>query len=217
MATKSSNSKGSKKTSSKKSQRSHKAVTTADGQPTLQGAVAGNPNPGNPKVGDSNYRTAKEDRFSTGHDPTSDGTHAGQGAPKPASKKKTDSKKAKASGPGGQVKMGDMVAFITGGRVPGKVRPAVVIRTTDPEAVNADEGRIDVTVFPDAGKYPNNDHLGNIHFREGIRYSENLENDTWHFREDTNSLLDKKEKSEAQAVEDAQSQIDANRRKVGGG
>jgi hypothetical protein len=202
--------KSSKKSSKKRSSKSHKAITTADNQPSISGALAGHPGPG-PKVGDSAYKTPREDLHSTGREyPTGDGTNAGAGAPQKLGKK--DGNKATSSASGGP-EIGDIVIYVTDGRVPGKLRPAIVQRQIDTEAENADEMRIDVTVFPDAGKYPNNDHLGNVHFAEGVRYSENLEPRTWHKKGDSVSLLDKKEKSEATQIEQEQEKIDAPRRK----
>lgn len=212
-ATAAKSAKGSgKKNASKKS----KGAKKAEAKPTTKYAgnsdlLAGTPGPG-PKVGDSAYTDPETDRRSTGREaPLSDGLSAG---PKPPTEKGGDSK---ARAIAGKVKMGDIVAFITGGRNPGKVRPAIVIREVDPELENSDENRIDLSVFPDAGRYPNNDHLPNPCYREGIRYSEGLEHDTWHFREDTDKLLKEKLEGERGQIEAEQEQANDNRRSVAKG
>lgn len=160
--------------------------------------LTGTPGRG-PKVGDSAHQSATEDHFSKGRTTSdSDGTNAGSAAVTGDGKGKK-----KLSGPAGKVKMGMIVGFVITGRNPGKFRPAIVLRPTDPQLENADLAPIDISVFPDAGKFPNNDHLGNINFREGVLYNADGADGTWHFVEETDAVLARKEKlvNEARAQE----------------
>lgn len=157
--------------------------------------LAGTPGPG-PKIGDSSYESPQDDAKSRGV-PTSDsdGTKAAS-RPRRAGGKK----RAKASGIQ-KAQISDAVVWVTDGRNPGKCRPALVMRTTDPESANAERSPIDLVAFPDSGKFPNNDHLGAVAHREGVLYSENLEPGTWHWPEDSENLLAKKAKSDTLALD----------------
>lgn len=151
--------------------------------------LAGTPGPG-PKVGDSAFQSPVEDHVSKGRPVSdSDGTNAGSLAPTGEKKAKTGSiQKTFTAMP---------VVYMTHGRNPGKARPALVMRPTDPNLENAERSPIDLVAFPDSGKYPNNDHLPQVVHAEGVFYDEGLMPGTWHKPEDTDALLLKKEKSEA--------------------
>lgn len=166
-------------------------------------SASGKPGPG-PKVGDSAFMTAQEDHTSQGV-PTS--TSDGTGAPEviepnddTLGKKGKGAKKAPLPSivP---VKMGDIVGFVTSGRVPGKFRPAIVIRATNPDGPNAEHSPIDLTAFPDSGKFPNNDHLGNVHFREGVIYDPEGGDGTWHKLDETDAIIAKLEESDKTTIE----------------
>lgn len=172
------------------------SLTSATGV-TAETALSGKPGPG-PKVGDSAFQTASEDHLSRGT-PTS--TSDGTGAPPDTIGASEGEKAKKPTGKQTKVKMGDIVGFVTSGRVPGKIRPAIVVRPSNPEGPNADRCPIDITVFPDSGKFPNNDHLGNVHFREGVLYDENGADGTWHLIDDSDDVIETLEESDATQIE----------------
>jgi len=163
-----------------------------------------------PRVGDSAHMTAQQDSVSQGTpNPRSDGTGV---APDLVDRQQKSDGGAKGK-KGPKVKMGDIVGFVTSGRTNGKFRPAIVIRTTDPEAENADRFPIDLTCFPDAGRYPNNDHLGNVHFREGVLYDQDGADGTWHLLDESEDVLEKVMKRDEESDESSASAKTASKKK----
>lgn len=209
-------SKATKKTASKGAITAPEAGKDNAPRPDVnQNDLAGSEVGPGPRVGASAFQSTAEDHVTKGRPQTdSDGTNAGSLAP-------TADKAAKIP-VRLKVKTSDPVCWVTVGRNAGKVRPAVVLRPTDPNIENADRFPIDLVAFTDGGgargqggdSYPNNDHLSPVLTQKGVFYSEDLQPGTWHLPEDTDKLIAAKEKSDATKLEKEQESRNSARRNL---